>query len=164
MAANLKVGERVTFISKDRVLVWGTVSLIQVTDYYDRGGVEEACVTCDIGGEKWIATSKLRRVSTGAHKKPKPVHNLCTAEMMITNKGLPYPHLYVLVDKRGQILDDQSWSLYGFTGVFPGTLWRDCASARCTLSRLKNKMTNAVWNTWKFRVVCYVRQRKNDNG
>jgi len=72
----------------------------------------------------------------------------------------PYTNLWVLVDKRGTILETGSLLRPTPSNLLAScvpmeTIWRDRYSARHQKAKIKQWMTKDCWDTWKFRVVKY---------
>ena len=71
-----------------------------------------------------------------------------------------YKTLWVLVDKRGTILEHsklRECSLKNGVQVPQFTFWRNRSSARWQVEQIRKDMTQEVWDTWEFRVVQYGR-------
>ena len=69
-----------------------------------------------------------------------------------------FPQLWIVVDKRGQVLDHGTWVLHGFPQCqFPGDVFANRSSARFVRDKMRKWMTKEVWDTWKFRVVGFTR-------
>lgn len=76
------------------------------------------------------------------------------------------PVIWVLVDKRGDILEEDSLtstSLENGAGVPRETFWMTRSAARFQLDEIKNDMTEEAWNTWKFRTERYTRDGAESN-
>ena len=74
----------------------------------------------------------------------------------------PYPNLWILVDKRGSILETGTLLRPDTSNLFAPTypletIWRNRSSARQQLSKIRNWMTKECWDTWKFQVVHYAK-------
>ena len=77
-------------------------------------------------------------------------------------KGSSYPAIYVLVDKRGTILEHSSLrkATIESAEIPINTIWRNRVSAKYQRDAIKKNMTKEVWETWKFRVVKYNQETK----
>lgn len=67
-----------------------------------------------------------------------------------------YKNLWVLVDKRNQILEaDALCPTKEVAGIPLETFWCNRSSARHQLKKIRSKMGKECWNTWKFRIAKY---------
>lgn len=74
------------------------------------------------------------------------------------------PHLFVLVDKRGVVLEQERLrrTTAKRAGVPLQTTWSSREGAKIALDAIKEEMTREVWETWQFRIVQYIQKGESE--